>query len=144
MAMTSWEIECSQTDANGHVTQFAYDQMGRRASRSLPAGQNESYAYDANGNLISRTDFNGHATTYQYDNMNRLKAKIADAFFSTGACAGGLCGASQVSFTYDTAGRRKTMADASGTTTYTYDPVGRLAGKTAPFGGVTWTYDKGG
>ncbi len=55
--------------------------------------------------------------------MNRLQSKSADAYFSTGGCAGGACGATSVSFTYTNTGRRKTMSDASGSTSYTYDIV---------------------
>jgi len=104
----------SQTDANGNVTKFSYDRLGRRATRTLPLSnaQSEAYGYDAVGNLTSKKDFNGHATTYQYDTLNRLTSKIADAFFSTGACAGGACGATQVGFTYSATSRRLSMTDA--------------------------------
>jgi YD repeat-containing protein len=96
-------------------------------------GQSESYGYDPAGNLTSRKDFNGHTTVYQYDPMNRLQSKNADAFFSTGTCAAGACGATQVSFTYTATGKRKTMQDAGGATTYTYDPqMDRLLTKAAP------------
>ena len=135
----------SQTDANNHTTLFGYDQLGRRSSRTLPAGgTSEAYAYDAAGNLKSKTDFNGHTTTYAYDNMNRLQSKTADAFFSTGTCVGGACGATSVSFTYTATGRRKSMTDATGTTTYTYDNRDRLQSKATPFGTVTYTYDAAG
>jgi YD repeat-containing protein len=97
--------------------------------RTLPLGQFETYAYDTNGNLQSRTDFNGHTTTYAYDNLNRLLSKTADPFFSTGACSGGVCGATQVSFTYNALGQRQTMIDAGGTTTYGYDGNNRLNSK---------------
>jgi YD repeat-containing protein len=134
----------SQTDANGHITRFAYDRLGRRSSRTLPLGQAESCQYDAVGNLTQKTDFNGHTTTYAYDNMNRLQSKTADAFFSTGTCAGGVCGATSVSFTYTNTGRRRTMTDATGVTTYGYDDRDRLLSKATPFGALTYTYDLAG
>jgi RHS repeat-associated protein len=135
----------SQTDANGHVTRFAYDQLGRRTSRTLPTGMSETYSVDNVGNVTAKTDFNGHTTTYQYDTMNRLTEKTADAFFSTGACTGGLCGATQVTYSYDDAGRRLSMTDASGTTNYTYDSRDRLLTKaTNAAGTLTYTYDAAG
>ena len=76
--------------------------------------------------------------------MNRLTAKTADAFFSTGACAGGLCGAAQITYSYNDAGRRLSMADASGTTNYTYDTRDRLLTKAAPAGTLAYTYDAAG
>jgi RHS repeat-associated protein/uncharacterized repeat protein (TIGR01451 family) len=133
-----------QTDANGHTTTLAYDQLGRRISRTLPLGMKETYSYDATGNLISKNDFNGHTTTFQYDAMNRLTSKIADAFFSTGACASGVCGATQVAYTYNNMGRRLSMTDASGTTHYTYDARDRLLTKATSFGTLTYTYDAAG
>jgi RHS repeat-associated protein/uncharacterized repeat protein (TIGR01451 family) len=134
----------SQTDANGHTTNMAYDQVGRRISLSLPMGMRETFGYDAVGNLISKTDFNGHTSTFQYDAMNRLTGKTADAFFSTGPCAGGACGATQVSYTYNSMGRRLSMTDASGQTQYTYDGRDRLLTKQTPFGTLTYTYDAAG
>lgn len=134
----------TQTDANGHVTRFAYDQLGRRTSRTLPAGMSETYGYDAVGNMTSKKDFNGHTTTYQYDTMNRLKVKLADTFFSTGGCAGGLCGATQVTYNYNNIGRRTSMVDASGTTSYTYDNRDRVLLKISPEGTLTYTYDAAG
>jgi RHS repeat-associated protein len=134
----------TQTDANSHTTAFVYDQLGRRISRTLPLGMSESYSYDAAGNLISRKDFNGHTTTYTYDSLNRLTQKTADAFFSTAACAGGACGATQVSFSYSATGRRLSMSDASGTTNYMYDSRDRLLTKATPFGTLSYTYDAAG
>jgi RHS repeat-associated protein len=136
----------SQTDANLHTTAFAYDQLGRRIGRTLPLGQSEAYFYDAAGNLTSRTDFNGHTTTYTYDNMNRLTAKVADPFFSQGTCAGGACGATNVSFTYTTTGKRATMDDAFGHWVYTYDLIDRLTDKNIlAFNNYNthWDYDLG-
>lgn len=134
----------SQTDANNHVTSFAYDRLGHRISRTLPLGVSESYSYDIAGNMTSKKDFNGHTTAYSYDNMNRLTQKTADPFFSSGNCAGGTCGATQISYTYAPTGTRVSMNDASGTTNYTYDPRDRVLTKATPFGALTYTYDAAG
>jgi RHS repeat-associated protein len=135
----------SQTDANGHITRFVYDQRGRRTSRTLPVGMAETYGYDAVGNMTSRRDFTGHNTAYTYDVMNRLKTKTADAFFSTGACAGGLCGATLITYNYNNVGRRTSMVDASGTTSYNYDARDRILNKTTPAAGsLIYTYDAAG
>ncbi|HEY6248722.1 MAG TPA: RHS repeat-associated core domain-containing protein [Candidatus Angelobacter sp.] len=135
-----------QTDANNHATSFAYDQLGRRTSRTLPLSDamSESYGYDAAGNMTSKKDFNGHTTTYAYDTVNRLLSRTADSFFSTGACAGGACGATQASYTYTSTGRRATMSDASGITAYTYDQRDRLLTKANPLGTLTYAYDAAG
>jgi RHS repeat-associated protein len=131
----------SQTDANQHTTSFAHDSLGRRVKRILPLGQIETYTYDPAGNLATKTDFNGRTTTYNYDSLNRLLTKSADPYFSSGACSGGACGATQVGFTYDALGRRAAMSDDSGTTTYSYQLSGRLGTKAAPQGTLTYFYD---
>ena len=65
----------TQTDANGHVTRYEYDGLGRRTATVLPLGQRSTTAYDAVGNVASTTDFNGDTITYDYDASNRLTAK---------------------------------------------------------------------
>ena len=64
------------------------------------------------GNLTVAHRFQWPHTAYAYDPMNRLTQKTADAFFSTGACAGGVCGATQVTYAYTATGRRLSMGDA--------------------------------
>jgi RHS repeat-associated protein len=125
----------SQTDANGHTTRFAYDGQGRRISRTLPLGQVESFTYFLDGQLHTRTDFNGHTTSYVYDDAGRLSTRTPDASFASEA---------PVSFTYWPSGRRKTMADLTGTTSYSYDSRDRLLTKSTPEGSLTYTYDVAG
>ena len=92
----------SLKDTSGNATTFAYDAAGRMTSETNPLGFTQShtydatgnrtntghttggnnellsdgtynYAYDANGNRISRTDIaSGAATLYTYDDRNRL------------------------------------------------------------------------
>jgi YD repeat-containing protein len=50
----------------------------------------------------------------------------------------------EVSFTYWPSGQRKTMTDASGTTSYTYDTRDRLKIKATPQGTLLYTYDLAG
>lgn len=124
----------SQTDANDHATTFEYDSMHRRVKRTLPMGMSETYAYDAAGRLTSRTDFKGKTTTYAYDVMSRLLSKTPDPSLGQPA----------VTYTYNQAGLRASMSDASGVTTYTYDTRYRMTGKQTPQGALTYTYDSAG
>ena len=43
------------TDANQHVTHFAYDAFGRVTQTTFPSTLTEIYAYDVVGNLLSKT-----------------------------------------------------------------------------------------
>jgi hypothetical protein len=47
-----------------------------------------------------------------------------------------------VTFTYYPNGQRKTMTDATGTTSYTYDVVGNLFQKATPFGTINHGLDR--
>ena len=118
----------TQTDALGRVTTYEYDIMSSRVKRTLPGGQIETYnSYDATGNLLSKTNFNGQVTSYTYHTTtDRLLTKTGPGI--------------SVSYAYDSAGRRQSMTDNSGTTTYNYDIRDRLVTKTTPLGALTYTY----
>ena len=75
------------------------DTLGRPTKRTLPAGQSESFTYDAVGNVATHVTFNGETIAYQYDAMNRLAAKT-------------LPGGNTVSYTYTATGQVETVADA--------------------------------
>ncbi|HEX6623913.1 MAG TPA: RHS repeat-associated core domain-containing protein [Pyrinomonadaceae bacterium] len=124
----------SQTDANNHTTAFEYDSMNRRVKRTLPMGMSETYAYDLAGQLTNHTDFKGKTTTYDYDVMGRLVSKTPDPSLAQPS----------VTYTYNQAGLRASMTDASGVTAYAYDARYRLTGKQTPQGALTYTYDSAG
>ena len=86
--------------------------------------------YDATGNLLSKTNFNSQTITYVYDNLtDRMTNKTGPGI--------------NVSYSYDSAGRRQSMTDNSGTTTYNYDIRDRMTTKTTPFGTLSYTYTSG-
>lgn len=105
---------------------------GEATDDGLPAGL---LSYFPDGQLHTRTDFNGHTTTYAYDAAGRLSTRTPDASFASEV---------PVSFTYWPSGRRKTMADITGTTSYSYDSRDRLLSKSTPEGSLTYTYDVAG
>jgi len=83
-----------------------YDQMGRLIRRIDPSGAVDTYTYDANSNVTKTVDRKGQAHTYTYNNRDFLMTSVT--------------GDETVHFAYDTAGRRLSMTDATGTTQYTY------------------------
>jgi len=121
----------SITNPNGRTTRFEYDALNRIIKKVLPLGMSELYTYDQIGNLATRTDYRGKQTTYEYDTMNRLTARRPDASL----------GEVPITFTYTETGKRRTMSDASGTTTYSYDIRDRLTSKQTPQGTLNYTYD---
>jgi RHS repeat-associated protein/uncharacterized repeat protein (TIGR01451 family) len=121
----------SVRDANNHTTTFSYDAANQRTSQTLPLGMSATSSYDPNGNLASATDFNGKTTTHAYDVLNQLRQIVPDATLAQPS----------ISFTYYPNGQRRTITDASGTTTYSYDARDRLTSKATPQGTLTYTYD---
>ena len=120
------------TDANLHATSFLYDNFNRRAKRTLPHGEFETYnQYDVLGRLQSKTDFKGKTTNYAYDSLDRLRSKVPDSTLNQPT----------VSFIPTATGQRASMSDASGSTTYTYDNRDRVKTKATPEGTLTYSYD---
>ena len=101
---------------------------------SFKLGQVEVSSYDSAGNLSGKTDFNGKTTTFSYDEMRRLLSRTPDQSLGQPA----------VTFTYNNAGQRATMMDASGASVYSYDVRNRLTSRQTPFGTLTYTYDNAG
>ena len=62
------------------VTNDTYDNMDRLQTRTDPLLKNESYVYDAAGNLTLFRDRKLQATVYEYDALNRrTTATYADS-----------------------------------------------------------------
>lgn len=81
---------------------------------------------------------NGVVTNYTYDELNRVKqAKTLNA---------GATVLSDLTYTYDGAGRKATQTDQTTgtTTTYHYNDTGWLDTVTTPTGQTTYTYDQNG
>jgi RHS repeat-associated protein len=118
-------------------TFYAYNEAGALASVSQTLGVGQittSYAYDAQGNLVSVTDPNGNVTTYAYDDFGRMSTQVSPVTGTT-------------RYGYDLAGNLLTTTDANGaTTTRTYDVLSRVAAATSARSGsssesVTYSYD---
>ena len=124
--VTSYEYDAagqltSETDPLGHVTSYAYDNLGRKVSTTAPdpdgAGQLaapvEVYTYDSVGNMLTLTDPVGNETGWTYDNLNRKISETNELSQSR-------------SFEYDAASKLTKRTDRNGRIIeYTYDYLGR-------------------
>ncbi|BCJ42480.1 hypothetical protein GCM10010168_07780 [Actinoplanes ianthinogenes] len=123
------------TDADGNKTAYTYDSAGREATRTAPGNLVTRYTYATDGSpdwVTTQPD--GTTVTRTYNSAGRL----ARVDYSDPATA-------DITFTYDAAGRRRTMTDGTGTTTYAYDAFGRLTATTDGAGNrVGLTYDAAG
>ncbi|NJM42671.1 MAG: RHS repeat protein [Anaerolineae bacterium] len=119
----------SVTDARNNITRFDYDSSDRVITRTDPLLAGDTYAYDLNGNMTQMKDRKGQATTMQYDLLNRrTQATFAD---------GGV-----ITYTYDLVSRVQAITDtASGPISHSYDALDRLTSETTPQGAVSYGYD---
>ncbi|MFE5321462.1 polymorphic toxin-type HINT domain-containing protein [Paenibacillus sp. NPDC056579] len=95
--------------ADGNKQQKQYDELGHVIRKVDPAGLVEKYYYDANGNISKYIDRKEQKQTYNYNNRNLLTSNVSAN--------------ETITYTYDAAGRRLTMEDATGKTVYEYDSI---------------------
>ena len=131
--------QTAQIDALNRTNRYAFDNMGRRISHTMPdTTRVETFGYDISGNLIRYTNFNGVIITNHYDVLNQLTNRSS-------------VGGYNISYKYSVNGQRTNMTDLSGATAYTYDLRDRLTNKVvtltgagAPSLALNYRYDVGG
>ncbi len=126
------------TDAEGNLTKYTYDAMGRLLNTYFPSKTSpgnysttdaQQMSYDAVGRVQSFRQRSGHTFWFSYDNLWRqtlVNAPGSDP---------------DVSFTYDNLGRIKTSAQTGHSLTFNYDALGRLVSETGPKGTVSYQYN---
>lgn len=143
------------TDPNDGITTYVYDDLGNLLSQLSPDTALTRYTHDDAGNIKTRTDSKGVTLVYQYDAANRLFSiestnpddNISYVYDTCPLGAGQLCSVTRgtetisygynafgditahqgVDYTYDTAGRVKTLGYPGGSViTYYYDASGQI------------------
>jgi RHS repeat-associated protein len=113
-------------DAEGHRTEYVYDDAGRLTSTRFHDGSTASVAYDALGRKTTEIDPDGRRTEYGYDALGRLV---------TVTLAAGTPQATVTSYAYDEQGNRITQTDAEGRATrFEHDVAGRETARLLPGG----------
>ena len=132
----------------------SYDQLGRRASDTLPDGGIVSYHYFPTGELKDTSGARTYSVSYTYDSQGRMKTMLAGTGTTTwnyDPARGWLTGklyndGTGPTYTYTPAGRLLTRAWARGiTTTYGHDGAGSLTSVTYSDGvtpNVTYSLDR--
>ncbi|AKU20338.1 DUF4214 domain-containing protein [Massilia sp. NR 4-1] len=147
-------------DANGNVTSFGYDKLGRQVSVQLPLGPATTATYDAFDRVLTQTDANGQTTRTEYNTQERSltlttpegvkkvvrnnrhgqQIELTDGNGNTTTFEYDRNGKllktvnalkEEVKNAYDQAGRLWQSTDANGTVTeFTYDAANRVLSKT--------------
>jgi RHS repeat-associated protein len=151
----------SMTDARDKITSFSYDILNRNSGVELPDGGSLSYAYDADGRIVSATvkvsDSESTTTQYTYDGHDRVIGiedeqghKRTVTYNAVGQIIKETDENNSTSlYEYDANGNMTKYTDPMGSITqYVYDALDRLISETAPRGGLgedasvtTYAYD---
>jgi YD repeat-containing protein len=113
-------------------TTVTYDGYGRLVSKHVPeqnAGTSTVYAYNNDDTISSVTDARGASATYAYNNRHLVTGLTYSA-------PAGIAPTSNVSFGYDAAGNRTSMADGLGSQSYSYNDLSRLMSEARTFTNV--------
>lgn len=126
----------TSTNPLGAVTVEYLDAQNRPLEQAPPAPVGPTLnTFDAAGNVLTQQTPAGTAS-FDYDPDNRLTS------ISYSNVSAGYSSSSNVTYAYDTAGRRTGMTDGTGSSTYSYDSLGRLASSTNGAGStVGYGYD---
>ncbi len=103
-----------KVDANGNLTRYEYDLMGRLVKEIDPLGREKRYEYDGAGRKVAEIDAKGRITRYDYDREGRL----VQITFPDGTTE---------RYEYDAVGNRIALIEANGTKRlYRYNALNRL------------------
>jgi RHS repeat-associated protein len=133
----------SDTDANGYVTHYVYDNLNRLVETDYPSDAQTpptkaTKTYDFRNNVIDEKDQAGNITHHVYDAAGRLTS-ITRGYNSSTTTP------STTSYTYYDDGLKKSETDTLGhATNYGYDAAGRLTSVSGVQGSFTYAYDDAG
>jgi RHS repeat-associated protein len=129
---------------------YTYNADGQTTEFSNADGKNTTYSYDDADLLTSKVEPGSLETDYSYDSAGRLhvttnpdSSTLTDSYDDAGQLTtvhSSVSGSTDITYTYDAAGQRATMADETGTTTYSYNADGQAtsvengAGATVGYG----------
>jgi RHS repeat-associated protein len=139
-------------DANGHRYTLSYDLAGRMTRLTDPLNRLSTSGYDAPGRRVLQIDARGNRTTLVYDATSRLTSKkyqggilvVTNVFDGTGQRTVLSDWQGRATFTFDSVGRMKRVANHFGIMTYVYDNIGQRVQLIPSGGRFTYLYDGAG
>jgi len=129
----------SQTDDNGNITSYGYDNANHRTSETLLGGSHKTYFFNQYGALDGMIDNNGTGISYTYNAAFRITQK--DIYRATG-----VEGTTKETFVYDGIGQiteaKNYITDTQiSQVAMTYDSLGNKLTETQNGKTVTSQYD---
>ncbi|HEY1127852.1 MAG TPA: RHS repeat-associated core domain-containing protein [Roseateles sp.] len=137
--------------ASGFLARTELDSLGRPWKAKGNAGQQLTYGYDGNGNVVTITDAISRVTTNTYDAHNRLRTVtapdngITEFHYDTEGKLDWVKDPRNfvTNYTYNAFGDRLTQSSPdTGSTTYALDDLGRVQTETNAGGQTVYTWDK--
>jgi YD repeat-containing protein len=128
--------QITQINQAGQTRSFDYDGHARLWHRITPEQGTTTYIYFDDDTVQTVTDARGATTTFAYNNRD-LSTSI------TYGVPAGVGATANVSFGYDAAGNRTSMADGLGSVSYGYNTLSRMTSESRTFTGLgtyTLTY----
>ena len=119
-------VKTSRTDALGRLTTYTLDGWNRVTTSTYPDSMTKTVIYDADSNTTAFTDATG-TTARTFDADNRLLSESKD-------------GSTVVSHTYDAAGRRASRTSGGVTTNFLFDGGAVLLEQQGGNTTATYTY----
>ncbi len=121
-----------------HTYTYTYNTDGQLMGVDEDGATIQQYAYDANGNRISKALSGAPAQTATYDTRDRLQA-LGGTLYSFDA-SGFLTARGSDTFTYSTRGELLQAIVGGATVTYSYDGLGRRVSRTDSSGATQYLY----
>ncbi|MDQ0191622.1 RHS repeat-associated core domain-containing protein, partial [Alicyclobacillus cycloheptanicus] len=125
--------QVKETSSDGSTTYATntstYNSLDQLTASTDALGNQTTYAYDADGNLISTTLPDGHTIGATYDHAGEQTAVNVD-------------GTTVNQFAYDADGDLTSISNSNGSTTLGYDKNGNITSQTDSTGSQSFTYNK--
>lgn len=116
----------TETDSNGNVTTYTYDELGRITKIKYPNSSSKTYVYNTALNQTTETDERGYVTRYQYDPAGNLTA-----VYSIDGGTGTLLKTNEYDRMYRLVKEQNNLSEGGGATTYNYDNKDRIIRKSS-------------
>lgn len=145
----------AETNANGEITQFTYDNAGDLLTLIDGKGLTNQWIYDQFGRVTNKVDAaNNTLFVYKYDPLNRLtnrwsiaKSNTVYKYDPVGNLtnvvylkATVIPSTTNIVLSYDALNRLTSMVDGVGATVYNYDGAGQLLSEEGPWSSDTVSY----